>query len=563
MSTSLSETVLGRAIHLLTLGAYAWETELSSSRENWKTYGGGDTGSVFHEFMQAPTQRDWVEKVLLAHPEELMDSSSYSGEKNCLQLLRVLVTDGGSELFKVQDKSIRCGAAWLCEYATRISPAAASLLGNHKLTERTSGVTDNLETNYQRRSREAKERALKLMQAQMAKFANALDINDSDGNSDHANTSISAESEVPNSPNCLSDGNGSSGRVTPATADTKVDFMYDGLENGPGFPDLEKQFDFKIDKQSHDSDIKTDKQSHDSVKRLLDERPRCIICADDGLLGKEDAQDGLGNDDENKAKKKILAWCGYIQASTVAKGVGGLPSGDITLDAQLVGIHISVCGHAIHQSCCEAHSKDSLRREGDIYDRYDWRGEFKCPLCRRISNCLVPFIDVGKSWAENVVEKPSTEQFRSLHDFLSKTRWWATRNDRAVIWNGRCSFVPNNVANDRHSSGSTCAAFGKKDLCKAWGHVLCSPPTALRISNQQTYLWAQTSAAVTAVYRKILDQVSEISYKADSKRTGEENLQHNLGEFRHYLVEKVAYNEGHKVYGAPSQTEVGVLICND
>mmetsp|Transcript_12443 Transcript_12443/g.23345 ORF Transcript_12443/g.23345 Transcript_12443/m.23345 type:complete len:2568 (-) Transcript_12443:2177-9880(-) len=554
ISTSWSETVLGRAIHLLTLGAYAWETELSSSGENWKTYGGGDSGSVFHEFTQPPTQRDWVEKVLLAHPHELMDSSLYSGEKNSLQLLRVLVTDGGSEHFKVQDKSIRCGAAWLCEYATRISPDAATLLGNHKLAEVSLGMTDNLETHYQRRSREAKERALKLMQAQMAKFANALDINDSDGNSDHASTSFSGESEVPNSPSCLSsivnDGNGSSGRVTPATADSKVDFIEHGLQNGPGFPDLEKRLDVKIGQQSYDSDFKKNTRSY--CNRLLDERPRCIICADDGLVSQEDVQCDLEDDHENKPKKKVLAWCGYIQASTVFKGDGGLSSGEVALDAQLVGIHVSVCGHAIHQSCCEAHSKDSLRREGDIYDRYDWRGEFKCPLCRRISNCLIPFIDVSKSWAENVTtfEETGNEKLLTLHDFLSKTRWWTTRNDRTCTWNGRCSFVPNNVTNDHHSSGTTNMAFGKKDLCKAWGHVLWTPPYTSR-----NYLWAQTSAAVTAVYRKILDQVSEISYKSDSKRIGEGNLQHNLGEFRHYLVEKVAYNEEHQVYWATSLTE--------
>lgn len=560
-STSLSETVLGRAIHLLTLGAYAWETELSSSRDNWKTYGGGDSGSLFHEFMQCPTQRDWVEKILLAHPDELMDSSSYSGEKNCLQLLHVLVTEGGSENFKVQDKSIRCGAAWLCEYATRLSPDAATLLGNHKLTERASGMTDNLETHYQRRSREAKERALKLMQAQMAKFANTLDIHDNDGNSDHANNSVSAESEVPNSPSCLSsvitDGNGSSGRVTPATTDTKVEFMYHGVENGPGFPDLEKHVGLETGNQSQGSGFNTDGQSYESMRRLLDERPRCIICAEDGLVAQEEEHNDLEHDYENKSKKKVLAWCGYIQPSTVTKGDVGVPSGDGALDTHLVGIHISVCGHAIHQSCCEAHSRDSLRREGDVYDRYDWRGEFKCPLCRRISNCLVPFIDVSKSWGENVssFEDKSTESFHSLHDFLSKTLWWATRNDRAFRWNGRCSFVPNNLAHDRHSSGSTCLAFGKKDLCKAWGHVLYTAPITSGVSNQHTYLWSQSSTDVTAVYRKVLDQVSEISYKSDSKRIGEDNLQHNLGEFRHYLVEKVAYNEVEKVYGAISQIE--------
>lgn len=546
MPSSYSEMTIGRAIHLLTLGAYAWETELPVSTENWKAYGGGDSGSLFHDFAQPPTQRDWIEKVLLADPHVLMDLSPYNGEKNILQLLRVLVTDGGSEHFKVQDKSIRCGAAWLIEYATRTSSGAATLLGNHRLTGQSSGLSDNVETHKQRRSREAKERAMKLMQLQMAKFANTLENDETDGNSDFANTSELNESESLVSPrnfNALPiDGLENSGKTTPVSSEIDIDFMDGPIDNGPCFPSLEKN-----------SEGRTYNQTCFSViPRLLNERPKCIICADDGTLNHEDASYEFENDQTNKPKKKVLAWCGYIQASTVAKGGGAVSIGSIEQDFHLAGTHISSCGHAVHISCCDAHAKDSLQREGDIYDRYDWRGEFKCPLCRRISNCLVPFIDVCKSWADldTKVERSETDELPTMHDFLSNTKWWTARNDSLFIWNGRCSFVPRDLASSRHSSSAKCFPYGKKELCKAWGNVLWTPP-----SNQHNHSSAQLSTAMTAAYRKILDQISEISYKADSKRIGEDALQHHLGEYRHYLVEKVMYNDERTRSGSMIPTE--------
>ena len=39
-----------------------------------------------------------------------------------------------------------------------------------------------------------------------------------------------------------------------------------------------------------------------------------------------------------------------------------------------------------------------------------------------------------------------------------------------------------------------------------------------------------------------MDQASDITYKADGKRLGDENLHSDFGEFRHYTVEKSTYN---------------------
>ena len=71
--------------------------------------------------------------------------------------------------FKVEDKAIRNGAAWLCDYAIRSSSKAAALLRGHSQESKVS-----IESDLQRRKREAKERAQTLMQEKMAKFEDVL-----------------------------------------------------------------------------------------------------------------------------------------------------------------------------------------------------------------------------------------------------------------------------------------------------------------------------------------------------------------------------------------------------
>ena len=54
------------------------------------------------------------------------------------------------------------------------------------------------------------------------------------------------------------------------------------------------------------------------------------------------------------------------------------------------------------------------------------------------------------------------------------------------------------------------------------------------------------SAAETIVWRRFMDQVSDITYKADGRRMGDENLHKDFGEFRHYIVEKYSYSLANK-----------------
>ena len=46
-----------------------------------------------------------------------------------------------------------------------------------------------------------------------------------------------------------------------------------------------------------------------------------------------------------------------------------------------------------------------------------------------------------------------------------------------------------------------------------------------------------------------MDVVCDTSFRADLKRLGDDGLHHDFGEFRHYHVEKFAYNMANRAAG--------------
>ena len=179
-------------------------------------------------------------------------------------------------------------------------------------------------------------------------------------------------------------------------------------------------------------------------------------------------------------QEKALAFCAYTQPSTVARGGGGLPLNLSSPENQMkrhVGVFINLCGHAgnkyhyliafcialcyltnslhslinsVHSHCCESYLKTV--RDDRFIDRMEGgkRKEFRCPLCQRLSNCLVPFIDVAVDWIDLPVDNKKTQETTTSEmpsdkaamvvDFLSSTKWWCSRNDKPMKWDGDCSF---------------------------------------------------------------------------------------------------------------------------
>jgi len=106
----MSETVLCRALHILTLGAHVWNespAESSSSAEAME-YSSLNEGSIFYQFVQQPSFRDWIDFALLRNPKDIMQDEAYTGEDTILVLLSRL---GGDVPLPgkciIRDKSLR------------------------------------------------------------------------------------------------------------------------------------------------------------------------------------------------------------------------------------------------------------------------------------------------------------------------------------------------------------------------------------------------------------------------------------------------------------------------
>jgi len=70
---------------------------------------------------------------------------------------------------------------------------------------------------------------------------------------------------------------------------------------------------------------------------------------------------------------------------------------------------------------------------------------------------------------------------------------------------------------------------------------------------------SEETSGETIVWRRLMDLVSDVAFKADGKRLGERYLHQYCGEFRHYIVEKSAYNIANRE-GGRSNVEVSSIL---
>jgi hypothetical protein len=592
-----SETALARAVHLLTLGAYAWQNASPDNKE-WRKDGGGSIGSVFFDRSDdstAPTAKEWVSAALLANPRLQQASEWCEGEENCLQLLRRLAVDGGFDGgFVAQDKAVQAGAAWLCEFASSYNNEANKML-NLKESVDDTNEEDKQETDIEKRKRLAKEKAMERMKAQAAKFASMMqaELGEKEEN-DEAQSGHGMESPTPQR-HIFRQGSFASGSSVASTSDSEKaapvssSDALQGILDEPPIP-----------------------------ARLLKCRPQCIICSDDGsTYTRPRIREEEGHRKSRRRRNdggNALAFVGYTQASTVMKGGGGPASSGNVYSVfspvrRFVGAHLALCGHAIHSECWESYLATVSHREDRIVGKRD---EFRCPLCQRLSNCLVPFIDVGVDWIDpassSMDSDPSSPMDVSksksqdgladamscesldisaplpVQEFLSSTPWWVARHNDSVTWDGQCAFVSESTAREESNQGemedATTQAISprrrsvrplrKKDLYAAWNAMMKTPryvrkklrpnldsslgdmSTSARAPDSfgsQITSSSSETAGETVVWRRFMDQVSDITYRADGKRLGDENLHSDFGEFRHYIAEKYAYNMANRFAG--------------
>ncbi|KAG7367370.1 zinc-finger domain containing protein [Nitzschia inconspicua] len=587
-----SETALARAVHLLTLGAFAWQ-HASADNSKWRQEGGGSIGSIFFDRSDdapAPTAKEWVSTALLGNPRIQQSSDVYEGEETCLQLLRRLAVDGGYiGCFLAQDQAVKAGAAWLCEFAAANNIEASRIVYSEE--NKVDGEKqERQETELERRKRMAKERAMAMMKAQAAKFkATTTELDDENEENEIEKDEATAE----------------------AAASQRHMFHQGSFASGSSVA------------SASDSDKATPVSSETTIflsdihvpSRLLTNRPQCIICnSDDATSERQRVRDEELHRKSRKRRNErgnALAFVGYTQASTVMKGGGGPPScgnfhSSFSPVRRFVGAHLALCGHAIHSECWESYLASVSHREDRIIGKRD---EFRCPLCQNLSNCLVPFIDVGLDWIDSasrcdtsamdiskaksddngIVDSMSCETMDfcwdfTLNDFLLSTPWWVSRHNTNIMWDGQCAFIAESKRNHLNTDSiesanledipapkrrSSVRGLSKKDLYAAWNAMMKTPRFLKRrlTTNQDRYpesmagitpgpdsnsnfaTSSSESLGETVVWRRFMDQVSDITYRADGKRLGDENLHSDFGEFRHYIVEKYAYNMAYRFAG--------------
>ncbi|KAG0593011.1 hypothetical protein KC19_1G298000 [Ceratodon purpureus] len=83
-----------------------------------------------------------------------------------------------------------------------------------------------------------------------------------------------------------------------------------------------------------------------------------------------------------------------------------------------VGVHMSACGHAMHQECRDRYFSSLLQR---FYNRALFEGvqivdlemgEFLCPVCRRLANAILPVLP-GQTGLNSTFKSPSVHQLTS------------------------------------------------------------------------------------------------------------------------------------------------------
>jgi hypothetical protein len=369
-SKAKSETALARSVHFLTLAAFSWENadEFDSS---WRRQGGGSLGSIFCDWggKRAPGAKEWIERYLLKNPEEVMNDPWYSGEENALQLLRNLAVDGGYPGgFNAQDFSVRTGAAWLCEFAIRYCPeSSTSIQPSAPASAHVHKDTTKAESDLEIRKRNAKEKAMARMKAQAAKFSQLMDP-DSEAGSVHSSTYEASAPGTPVTPHRPIRKGSFGSAISSASSHIMAEDA--GLPNFVSISDVGGEGSLPM--------------------RLLQNRPRCIICNDEDVLEARLYDDEDGESQRKRSKRRTenaLGLVSFIQPSVVLKGGGGPPPNSrspSSIEREFVGIHVALCGHAVHSECCEAYLASVSQRE----DRHvGKRDEFRCPMCQRLSNC--------------------------------------------------------------------------------------------------------------------------------------------------------------------------------
>lgn len=148
------------------------------------------------------------------------------------------------------------------------------------------------------------------------------------------------------------------------------------------------------------------------IQRVEDARYRCILCSEESSVTKND---------------ECMVYAAFVQKSSVLSRYqqtddrGQLKYLETSIHPSP---HVSTCGHVMHASCFEKYFSNEMIKENrrpyrnrtpvlfDIEKR-----EFLCPLCRFLSNALLPLLPALGSFNE------SNSPIKTLPDAINFQNW--------------------------------------------------------------------------------------------------------------------------------------------
>ncbi|OWZ11675.1 hypothetical protein PHMEG_00015272 [Phytophthora megakarya] len=335
-----SLSVLSRAVHLFTLQLYVVEDV-----RYFQTMVPASDAEHFELERASRIADNFMEWIPLEQPSLYAEAEPHCAILHLLLKLNPWSSHGGSasmtKLDGDQKHEIGRGIDWLLHRLSRISPECRDIVEQHQVTEQESRDEAARKLALAQRRKEAQMRAIQQMQQRQAAFAEQMKAmaSETDGVNEEES---SMESE------------------------------------------REKHTHNGSDAVGGESDVEMD----ETESTMSDDTPavECAMCH--------------SVDSENS----FMCYVGFAQCSPVLSRLNGGSHGQslsTPLDEMHVGedipVHVRLCGHSVHHTCWESYHTSQFQRaitgghHRHALNAVDvTKKEFLCPLCKSISNVLIP-----------------------------------------------------------------------------------------------------------------------------------------------------------------------------
>ncbi|KAG1708826.1 hypothetical protein DVH05_022447 [Phytophthora capsici] len=331
-------SVLSRAVHLFTLQLYVVEDV-----RYFQTMVPASDAEHFELERASRIADNFIDWIPQEQPSLYSDAVPRCAILYLLLKLNPWSSHGGSasmtKLDGDQKHEIGRGIDWLLHRLSRISPECRSVVEEHQVTEQESRDEAERKLALAQRRKEAQMRAIQQMQQRQAAFAEQM-------------KAMASEAEA-------------------GEEETSTDEHEKHTHNG-------------FDAGGNDSDVEMD----ETEDTMSDGGPavECAMCH------------------SVNSENSFMCYVGFAQCSPVLSRLNGGSHGQYLstpMDEMHIGedipVHVRLCGHSVHHKCWESYHTSQFQRaitgghHRHALNAVDvTKKEFLCPLCKSISNVLIP-----------------------------------------------------------------------------------------------------------------------------------------------------------------------------